>query len=53
MNCCKYIINYLFGYYTNINEYNDYEYSQAELISINNKLSINDNYISFKNQFIN
>jgi hypothetical protein len=53
MNCCKYIINYLFGYpyYTNINEYNGYEYSEAELISINNKLSTNDNinYISFKN----
>jgi hypothetical protein len=45
MNCCKYIINCLFGrFYTNIDELNNtHEYSQAELVIINNKLLNNKN----------
>jgi len=46
MNCCKYVLNFLFGrfYYSNINELNNtHEYSQAELVIINNKLLNNKN----------
>ena len=52
MNCCKYVLNCLFGrfYYSNIDELNNtHEYSQAELVIINNKLlnNKNINYSSF------
>ena len=54
MNFCKYVMNCLFGkFYSNIDELNNsHEYSEAELVIINNKLLYNNednniNYSSF------